>query len=210
MLAADRPVSAVENDATMWSGVRQAPAARHLDVILKPLSRPELGEIRVDAAVFAIGRIEQPFDSYGNDVLNMLSRRHASIFRKEGFVYLVDLQSRNGTTVNRIGIGHEPCQLRDGDEICFGGSLTYRIQITPRLRPEGSVTLMLTPETGDSGLETIVISKFPFLISRTDGMFAHFKVDEAHGAELRFLSRRHAHIYQKEKQAKNNDQGTAC
>jgi len=209
MQAADRPVSAVENDATMWSGVRQAPAARHLDVILKPLSRPELGEIRVDAAVFAIGRIEQPFDSYGNDVLNMLSRRHASIFRKEGFVYLVDLQSRNGTTVNRIGIGHEPCQLRDGDEICFGGSLTYRIQITPRLRPEGSVTLMLTPETGDSGLETIVISKFPFLVSKTDGMFAHFKDDEAHGAELRFLSRRHAHIYQKGDQAYINDLGSA-
>jgi pSer/pThr/pTyr-binding forkhead associated (FHA) protein len=209
MQAADKPVSAVENDATMWSGVRQAPAARHLDVILKPLSRPDLGEIRVDAAVFSIGRIEQPFETYGNDVLNMLSRRHASIFRKEGFVYLVDLQSRNGTTVNRTGIGHEPCQLRDGDEICFGGSLSYRIQITPRLRPEGTVTLMLTPESGDSGLETIVISKFPFLVSKTDGIFAHYKSDDSHGTELRFLSRRHAHIYQKGDQAYINDLGSA-
>jgi pSer/pThr/pTyr-binding forkhead associated (FHA) protein len=193
----------------MWSGVRQAPAVRHLDVILKPLSRPELGEIRIDAAVFSIGRVEQPFESYGNDVLNMLSRRHASIFRKEGFVYLVDLQSRNGTTVNRTGIGHEPCQLRDGDEICFGGSLSYRIQITPRLRPEGTVTLMLTPESGDSGLETIVISKFPFLVSKTDGIFAHYKSDDSHGAEVRFLSRRHAHIYQKGDQAYINDLGSA-
>ena len=209
MRAADRPVSTVENDATMWAGVRQAPAVRHLDVVLKPLSRPDLGEIRVDAAVFAIGRIEEPFESYGNDVLNMLSRRHASLFRKEGFVYLVDLQSRNGTTVNRVGIGHEPCQLRDGDEICFGGSLSYRIQITPRLRPEGSLTLVLTPESGDSGLETIVVSKFPLLVSKTDGIFAQFKSDASHEAELKYLSRRHAHIYQKGDQAYLGDLGSA-
>src|SRR5882757_986681 len=206
---ADKPVPGVESDATMWAGVRQAPAIRHLDVVLKPLSRPELGEICVDAAVFAIGRVEPPFDSYGNDVLNMLSRRHASIFRKEGFVYLVDLQSRNGTTVNRVGIGHEPCQLRDGDEICFGGSLSYRIQITARVRPEGSLTLTLTPESGDSGLEAIVISKFPFLVSKTDGLFCNYKSDDAHGAELRYLSRRHAHIYQKGEQAYIGDLGSA-
>lgn len=209
MRAADRPVSTVENDATMWAGVRQAPAVRHLEVILKPLSRPDLGEIRIDTAVFAIGRIEEPFDSYGNDVLNMLSRRHASLFRKEGFVYLVDLQSRNGTTVNRVGIAHEPCQLRDGDEICFGGSLSYRIQITPRLRPEGSLTLVLTPESNTSGLETIVVSKFPLLVSKTDGIFAQFKSDASHGAELKYLSRRHAHIYQKGDQAYLGDLGSA-
>ena len=139
----------------------------------------------------------------------MLSRRHASIFRKEGFVYLVDLQSRNGTTVNRNGIGQEPCQLRDGDEICFGGSLSYRIQITPRLRPEGSLTLTLTPESGESGLETLVISKFPFLVSKTDGVLAHYRNEASHGSELRYLSRRHAHIYQKGDQAYIGDLGSA-
>ena len=209
MQVADEPAPSVENDATMWAGARQPPAIRHLDVVLKPLSRPELGDIRIDAAVFVIGRTEQPFESYGNDVLNMLSRRHASIFRKEGFVYLVDLQSRNGTTVNRSGIGQEPCQLRDGDEICFGGSLSYRIQITPRLRPEGSLTVTLTPESGEAGLETLVLSKFPFLVSKTDGVLAHYKDDAAHAAELRYLSRRHAHIYQKGDQAYIGDLGSA-
>jgi len=209
MQVADKPTPSVESDATMWAGARQPPAIRHLDVVLKPLSRPELGDIRIDAAVFVIGRTEQPFESYGNDVLNMLSRRHASIFRKEGFVYLVDLQSRNGTTVNRSGIGQEPCQLRDGDEICFGGSLSYRIQITPRLRPEGSLTVTLTPESGEAGLETLVLSKFPFLVSKTDGVLAHYKNDAAHGAELRYLSRRHAHIYQKGDQAYIGDLGSA-
>ena len=147
MQVADRSASAVEIHAQMWAGVRQAPLVRHLDVVLKPLARPELGEIRIDDAELAIGRAEQPFASYGNGILNMLSRRHARIFRKEGFVYLADLESRNGTTVNRVAVGHAPCQLRDGDEICFGGALSYRVQITPRSRPEGRLTLTLTPKS---------------------------------------------------------------
>src|SRR5262249_1194735 len=156
----------------------------------------ELGEIRIDDAVFAIGRTEQPFASYGNDILNMLSRRHARIFREDGFVYLADLESRNGTTVNRVGVGRTPCQLRDGDEICFGGALSYRVQITPRSRPEGSsLTLKLTPQSGDTGLETIVITKFPFLVSKTDATFSNYKSKSEHARELSYLSRRHAYLY---------------
>ena len=193
----------------MWAGVRQAPLARHLDVVLKPLSRPELGEIRIDDAVFAIGRTEQPFASYGNDILNMLSRRHARIFREDGFVYLADLESRNGTTVNRVAVGRAPCKLRDGDEICFGGALSYRVQITPRIRPEGSLTLTLTPKSGDSGLDTIVIAKFPFLVSKTDATFSNYKSKSEHGRELGYLSRRHAYIYQKGGQAYIEDLGSS-
>src|ERR1700758_2348068 len=129
MQVADRRVSAVEVDATIWAGVKQAPSVRHLDVVLKPLSRPELGEIRIDDAEFPIGRTEQPFASYGSDVVNMMSRRHARIFHKDGFIYLADLESRNGTTVNRVRVGRAHCKLDDGDEICFGGTLSYRVQI---------------------------------------------------------------------------------
>jgi pSer/pThr/pTyr-binding forkhead associated (FHA) protein len=209
MQVADRSESAVKIDATMWAGVKQAPLVRHLDVVLKPLSRPELGEICIDDAVFAIGRTEQPFASYGNDVLNMLSRRHARIFRQDGFVYLADLESRNGTTVNRVGVGHAPCQLRDGDEICFGGALSYRVQITPRTRPEKSLTLTLTPKSGDPGLDTIVINKFPFLVSKTDATFSNYKSKGEHGRELGYLSRRHAYIYPKGGQAYIEDLGSS-
>src|ERR1700730_18182296 len=101
MRLADRSASVVELHVPKWAGLRRAPLVPHLDVVLKPLSRPKLGEIRIDDAVFVIGRTEQPFASYGNDVINMLSRRHARIFRENGFVYLADLESRNGTTVNR-------------------------------------------------------------------------------------------------------------
>ena len=184
------------------------PSAHHPDVVLKPLSRPELGEIRIDDALFAIGRTEQPFATYGNGVVNMLSRRHACIFRKDDQVYLADLESRNGTSVNHVGVGHAPCQLRDGDEICFADTLSYRVQITPHARPEGSLTLTLVPEPADSGLDPIEITKLPFLVSKTDATFARYKHKSEHGRQLGYLSRRQAYIYQKGEQAYIEDLGS--
>jgi pSer/pThr/pTyr-binding forkhead associated (FHA) protein len=159
------------------------------------LSRPELGEIRVDDTLFAIGRTEQPFASYGNDVVNMLSRRHACIFRKDGLVYLADLESRNGTAVNHVGVGHAPCELRDGDEICFADTLSYRVQIAAHARREGSLTLTLTPESTESGLDPIVLTSLPFLVSKTEATFSRYK--SKYGRELGYMSRRQAYLYQK-------------
>jgi len=209
MPAADRSASAVEIHAQLWAGFRQAPSSRHVDVVLKPLSRPELGEIRIDAAEFAIGRAEQPFASYGNNVINMLSRRHARIFRKDGCVYLADLESRNGTTVNRVGIGRVHTKLRDGDEICFGGALSYRVQITARIRPEGSLTVTLKPRSGDSRLDPIVIAKFPFLLSKTSATFSRYQSKATHRRELEYLSRRHACIHQRDGKAYIEDLGSS-
>ena len=177
---------------------------KQLDVVLKPLSRPGLGEIRIDDAVFAVGRAEQPFASYGSDILSMLSRRHARIFREGGVVYLADLESRNGTKVNRAAVGQAPCELRNGDEICFGGVLSYRAQITPRAmksRAEGGLTLTLTPESVGSGLDVIVVTGFPFLVSKSDATFSRYKNKNEHGRQRSYLSRRHAYIYQKGGQA---------
>ena len=123
--------SAVPSARRAPDGATQATAASDLDIVLKPLSRPELGEIRVDG-VFAVGRAEQPFASYEHDIVVMLSRRHARIFCEGGVVYVADLGSSNGTTVNRAAVGQSPSRLRDGDEVCFGGVLSYRVEITPR------------------------------------------------------------------------------
>jgi pSer/pThr/pTyr-binding forkhead associated (FHA) protein len=205
----DRSASAAKNHAQMWAGFGQAPLARYLDVVLKPLSGPELGEIRIDDAAFAIGRTEQPFASYPSDVLNMMSRRHARIFRKDGFVYLEDLKSRNGTTVNRIEVGRAYCKLRDGDEICFGGTLSYRVQITPRTRREGNLTLTLKPKSTHVRLDAIVVDKFPFLVSKTGATFSHYKSKREHSRELDYLSRRHAYIHEKGGQAYIEDLGSS-
>ena len=176
-------------------------ATQHdLDIVLRPLSRPELGEIRIDASVFAVGRTEPPFASYANDILEMLSRRHARIFCEEGVVYLADLESRNGTTVNRTAITQTPCRLRDGDEVCFGGVLSYRVEIAPRSgspRPSAEgFSLTLTPASAGTDLQAIVVTRFPFLVSKNDTAFARYQNE--HGRQLSFLSRRHAHIFRKD------------
>jgi pSer/pThr/pTyr-binding forkhead associated (FHA) protein len=183
------------------------PSVRQLDVVLKPLARPELAEIRVDDALFAIGRAEAPFASYGSNVVNMLSRRHACIFRKDGLVYLADLESRNGTSVNHVGVGRAPCELRDGDEICFADTLSYRVQITPRGGAESSLTLTLTPESTE-GLDAISITQFPFLVSKTEPTFSRYKSKSQHSRQLGYLSRRQAYIYQKGDQVYIEDLGS--
>jgi len=108
-----------------------------LDVVLQPLSRPELSDIRI-ANELTIGRTESPFAAYAHDVVKLLSRQHARIYCREGGVYLADLASRNGTTVNRARVWQTPCKLGDGDEICLGGQLSYRVKINPRPRSDGS------------------------------------------------------------------------
>ena len=59
----------------------------------------------------------------------------------------------------------------------------------------------MTPESGDSGLDTIVITKFPFLVGKADAAFSRYKNKSEHGREWSYLSRRHAYIYQKDGQA---------
>src|SRR5687767_3068575 len=131
MQVANRPQAGLAGVDT-GTGAMQAAMNHDLEIVLKPLSRPDLGEIRISDGVFAVGRNEQPFASYDPDILVMLSRRHARIFCEGGAVYLADLESRNGTTVNRAGVEHKPARLEDGDEVCFGGVLSYRVQLTPR------------------------------------------------------------------------------
>ncbi|HSW17663.1 MAG TPA: FHA domain-containing protein [Ramlibacter sp.] len=176
-------------------GASQATAGNDPGIVLKPLSRPELGEIRVDG-VLAVGRAEQPFATYQDDIVVMLSRRHARIFCEAGVVYVADLESRNGTTVNRAAVGPSPSALRDGDELCFGGVLSYRVEISPRTtaRPD-AFTLTLSPASQGAGLETLIITRFPFLVSKTDGALCRQRGE--HAAQLSYLSRRHAHIFLK-------------
>jgi hypothetical protein len=52
-----------------------------------------------------------------------VSRIHARITRKDGQYYLMDLNSRNGTTVNgRTLLGEEEIALTDGMQLAFAGS----------------------------------------------------------------------------------------
>lgn len=172
------------------------------DIVLEPLSRPGLGAIRIDGELFAIGRAEPPFDGYGDDIVAMLSRRHARLFCEGDAVYLADLDSRNGTTVNRERVAQSPCRLRDGDEIGFGGVLSYRVRIGSGASARQGApvpALQLTPAAADSDLQSIVVTRLPFLVSKNDPAFMSQGQDAAR--QSTFLSRRHAHIFQKDGRA---------
>jgi pSer/pThr/pTyr-binding forkhead associated (FHA) protein len=168
-------------------------------ILLQAVSNPELGDIRIDDVLFAIGRDEAPFQSYAPQLVADLSRRHARIFAEYGGVYLADLDSKNGTTINGANVKHQISRLKDGDEICFGRALTYRVQLGKRMptpqRTARVACMTLTPERGESGLQPITIAQFPFLISKTDDTFARYKEAQPH--QVNYISRRHAHIFLK-------------
>ncbi|TCS35941.1 FHA domain-containing protein [Paucimonas lemoignei] len=200
-----QPTIALNNAARADLPHRQTSA-----IVLLPISHPDLGEIRIDDNLFAIGRTEAPFDSYPPQAVSDLSRRHARIFIESGAVYIADLDSKNGTTVNGVSINQKITRLHEGDEICFAGRLSYRVKLQ---QAEGSavrsariLSLTLSPERGDLGLQPIVISRFPFLISKTDDVFSRYKLD--HPEQVNYLSRRHAHIFIKGGQPYIEDLGS--
>lgn len=176
-----------------------APAEQKFNIVLKPLSHPELGDIRIDEDLFAIGRTEVPFMSYAPEIVADLSRRHARIFSEYGAVYIADLDSKNGTTVNGVNVRQKIILLQQGDEICFGRALSYQVHLSACVQTPGRavklVSLTLSPERGELGLQPIVVTQFPFLISKADETFARYK--EAHPHQVNYISRRHAHIYLK-------------
>lgn len=58
-----------------------------------------------------------PFGAYHFGV----SRQHAIIKLRDGYLYLEDLGSTNGTRINGFQLTtHQPYRMRDGDEIEFG------------------------------------------------------------------------------------------
>jgi len=180
------------------------------DIVLKPVSHPEVGEIRIDDSLFPIGRTEPPFCDYPAEVVADLSRRHARIFSEHGSVYIADLDSKNGTKVNGLDVQQKITKLHDDDEICFGGRLSFRVKLgKPKERTVTSarvVGVVLNPDRDDLGLHPIVITSFPFLISKADDAFARYKDEFPH--QVNYLSRRHAHIFLKGGQAFVEDLGS--
>jgi pSer/pThr/pTyr-binding forkhead associated (FHA) protein len=174
------------------------------DVVLSPVAssqRPALDAIRIVHNLFAVGRSEAPFTDYPTERIARLSRRHARIFTEHGAVYVADLGSKNGTTLNGAAVRQTPARVRAGDELCFGGELCYRVGIEPRARIVAAASaalapgLLLMPQRDDLGLQPIEVQAFPFLVSKADDVFARYKDRYPH--QVNYISRRHAHIFLK-------------
>src|ERR1700758_3468001 len=134
------------------------------DVVLSPAAsaqRPALDAIRIVDNLFAVGRSEAPFNDYPPQWTAGLSRRHARVFVEHGAIYVADLGSKNGTTVNGVAVRQAPARVRAGDELCFGGELCYRVGIEPRARTvkSGSASpvthLLLVPQRDDLALQPV-------------------------------------------------------
>ncbi len=169
-----------------------------MQAILKPISHPELGDLVIDGALFNVGRDSDAFSALPAADTVRLSRRHARLFEQDGVLYILDLGSRNGTSVNGEPIATQPHILKSGDLIDFAGNLAYRLDVTGKgkrqtAKPPGSPTLQLVATFGDKGPDSLVVSAFPFLISKYAEAF--IKYQERVPEELNYLSRRHAHIY---------------
>ncbi|KQQ97196.1 FHA domain-containing protein [Massilia sp. Leaf139] len=181
----------------MLAAPRAAPAGR-LMIVLAPVSHPELGPIRIHDNLFAIGRTEAPFDSYPNDLAADLSRRHARIFCEHGAVYFAELGSKNGSTVNGVPVRQAIAALHDGDLLGLGKTLVFRVQMeagaghAPQTSQARLASLTLVPE-GGAGMQPIVVTEFPFMVSKADDAFARYK--EMDPAQVNYLSRRHAHLF---------------
>ena len=174
-----------------------APAQR-LAIVLEPVAHPELGEIVIADALFAVGRNEAPFSGYPPALTGDLSRRHARVFLEGGGAYIADLGSKNGTTVNGADIRQKTSPLHDGDTVTLGPALSYRVRLrrtAPAAQGESLASLTLTPESSEGGLQPIVITAFPFLIGKAEAAFAQYR--ELHPRQVDYLSRRHAHIFVK-------------
>lgn len=172
-----------------------------MKVTLQPVSNTEISEIIIEDTLFSIGRREEPFVSQQNDAVAKLSRRHARIFQEDGKVYIADLGSLNGTRVNDQDVGDKATLLQTGDELTLGGALVFRVNVEQESGDSGDmdptrisrpILLVLLPTDSESALETIVISQFPFLVTRTDSVFGRYKAQ--YPDDVRQISRRHAVI----------------
>ncbi|MEJ2416769.1 MAG: FHA domain-containing protein [Exilibacterium sp.] len=172
-----------------------------MHVKLTPVSHPQLGEVLIEDPLFAIGRHEPPFSTYAPELVASLSRRHARIFEEAGAVYLADMGSRNGTRLNNKAVELKPVRLRQGDNICFAGSLEYNVEILDlaaqqkgqQAPPATPVRLSLIPKGSDSAPDLITVTGFPFLVGKSSPAFA--SVAGQGTQQNQYLSRRHAHFY---------------
>ncbi|MCZ6855814.1 MAG: FHA domain-containing protein [Gammaproteobacteria bacterium] len=170
-----------------------------MHLTLTSLSTSEIPEIQIAEPLFAIGRSEEPFVSFPRSVVSRLSKRHAKIFEQDGVVYLVDLGSRNGTTLNGGEVAEVPQRLSDGDEIQMGG-LSFRVELKEseatavmeyELPPD--FKLVLSPASDDQGLTSIVVTQLPFLVHRSSDVFSQYLVTAPD--QVGFISKRHAHFF---------------
>lgn len=99
---------------------------REVSIRLKNLTLG--GEVEVkegDRVVF--GRDKNVVDCVLVDAERTISRKHAEVYERDGFFWVKDLGSSNGTRVNGVS-KREPSRLRDGDRLELA-SVVFQVEV---------------------------------------------------------------------------------
>lgn len=170
-----------------------------MKITLKPLSHPEFEEIVMHDDLFSVGCNEPPFSALPNAAGLGLSPSHAKLIRQQDALYVVDLGSRGGTTVNGQSVHKRALPIQNGDEVCFAGQICFAVGTAEQQWPDRGyepLALILVPTREDVPLEPIVVEHFPFLIGKDVGVFSGYKT--RFPEQCRYISRRHALIFRQQ------------
>ncbi len=181
-------------DTTQYHNILESSDEFMVQIVLQPIGENGIDPITITDGELTVGRSVEPFNAGPN--ASRLSREHARLYVEGDRGYVVDLGSLNGTYLNHNKIGSDPVDLTSGDEIDFGGEFQFAISVERQPTDDrtvfelpSAVELCLTPQDS-SDLDDLVITRFPFLISRDSQVFEPVKKHSPEAIEK--LSRKHA------------------
>ena len=185
-----------------------------MKVRLEPPEGSGLDVVTFETGLLAIGRHTVPFSDFPDDITASLSRQHARLFVEEDKLYLVDLQSTNGSTINDAPVTGQPVAVQDGDVVGFGSVLSFTVRIEENAGVDQGVRhrrhrlrIFLVPVAAAQGIDAVMVTEFPFLVGRETAPFDSYR--NVFPEEVGFLSRRHAFIHVIDSKVYIEDLGSA-
>lgn len=176
-----------------------------MNIVLRPLTHPELAVLSILDGPCLIGHDKPPFTTLRVAASSGLAAHHACIFRVENEFYLIDFGA--GLAIrhnNRVLPSKRPVKLAHNDELWFARGFGFRVErddreehaIAPLLMAAVRIALLPVPSSAIS--ETVAIHSVPPLLIGRDMM----RIVLAEGATvvpaaIKTLSRCHALLFLK-------------
>lgn len=124
----DKTVNLYEDkDMDIVSDATEALVSFEPKTLLKPLDKDNYKYINLSSFPFLVGKNKKVVNHYFHN--NTISRIHSRFEKKGDDIYLVDLNSLNGTFINGDRLaGNQPYKISKGDKISFA-HISYMVQV---------------------------------------------------------------------------------
>ncbi len=173
-------------------------------------SHQDIDDIIVDDNEFIIGRGQQPFCNYAASVIHGISRNHVKLSQDNGTVFVTDLGSSNGSTLNGQRVTSDAVEVQSGDLLCIADGLTYQVNFKPvneaPINGVPPLQLILELEEEIDGVDSMVVAQFPFFIGKKKGAFK--KLVQLEDKLIPYVSREHARITEESNELYLEDLGS--